>query len=105
MLYFAEKLNVYNNFPETVVNSCIRMMKMRKKQLYTVVTFAATTAAMGMEAAAIKEGFAGRLIPVPGELSSGCGMAWRCAGQTMEETAVFLKGQKISFEGMYRILL
>ncbi|MDO4272426.1 MAG: DUF3343 domain-containing protein [Eubacteriales bacterium] len=78
---------------------------MRKKQLCTVITFATTTDAMGMEATAAKSGFAGRLIPVPGELSAGCGMAWKSVNQTNEEAIGFLQEHQLSFDGVYQVLL
>ena len=45
---------------------------MRKKELKLVVTFHTTTDAM-------EAGAPGRLIPVPREISAGCGLSW-CAG-------------------------
>lgn len=52
---------------------------MRKKELKLVVTFHTTTDAMAMEKACKQAGAPGRLIPVPREISAGCGLAW-CAG-------------------------
>ena len=49
---------------------------MREKRLWLVVTFPATTAAMAMEILCEKAGLPGRLIPVPREITAGCGMAW-----------------------------
>ena len=50
---------------------------MRKKRKYTVITFHTTSAAMAMEKYCMQQGIPGRLIPVPRELSAGCGLAWR----------------------------
>lgn len=50
---------------------------MRAKEPFIVVAFDATTAALGMEQAARMHGLRGRLVPVPRQLSAGCGMAWR----------------------------
>lgn len=52
---------------------------MRKKELKLVVTFHTTTDAMAMEKACKEAGAPGRLIPVPREISAGCGLSW-CAG-------------------------
>ena len=52
---------------------------MRKKELKLVITFHTTTDAMAMEKACKQSGAPGRLIPVPREISAGCGLAW-CAG-------------------------
>lgn len=51
---------------------------MRKKILKLVVTFHTTTAAMQMEAVCKERNVQGRLIPVPREITAGCGLAW-CA--------------------------
>ena len=50
-------------------------MRVRKEQL--VVTFPSTTAAMAMERFAKEEEIPGRIIPLPSELSAGCGLAWK----------------------------
>ncbi len=52
---------------------------MRLKRLYMVLTFATTTDAMAAEKFCLDNGIGGRLIPVPQEISAGCGLAWRMA--------------------------
>ncbi|CQR71197.1 hypothetical protein SOV_47130 [Sporomusa ovata DSM 2662] len=54
----------------------------RQKQPKLVITFPTTTAAMAMEAAC--ESKQGRLIPIPREISGGCGLAW-CAEPHLED--------------------
>ena len=49
---------------------------MRERTLKLVVTFPSTTAAMAMEKHCKAGGAPGRLIPVPREITAGCGMAW-----------------------------
>ena len=51
-------------------------MKQTRKA-YRVLTFHTTDAAMEMEAFCREQGIRGRLVPVPRELSAGCGIAWR----------------------------
>lgn len=51
---------------------------MRKKEKRLVITFHTTSDAMAMESFCKQKGAAGRMIPVPRELSAGCGMSW-CA--------------------------
>ena len=48
---------------------------MKKRELRLVVTFHTTADAMAMEKAC-KGKSEGRLIPVPRELSAGCGISW-----------------------------
>lgn len=52
---------------------------MRKKEKKLIVTFHTTADAMAMEQICKRQGAPGRLIPVPGSISAGCGLAW-CAG-------------------------
>ena len=49
---------------------------MREKSWKYIVTFQTTTAAMAFENLCMQKKVPGRLIPVPKELSSGCGLAW-----------------------------
>lgn len=58
---------------------------MRKKEEQLIVTFHTTSDAMGVERLCKEHGVAGRMIPVPRELSAGCGLAW-CAGTDTKET-------------------
>ena len=50
---------------------------MRTKQNYQILTFHTTTAAMAMEDYCHEQKIPGRLIPLPQEISVGCGLAWR----------------------------
>ena len=43
----------------------------------TIVAFDRTTDAMAMEAACRRDGVPGRLIPMPPQISAGCGMVWK----------------------------
>ncbi len=51
---------------------------MRKKELKLVITFHTTADAMAMEKACKEQQMPGRIIPVPREISAGCGLSW-CA--------------------------
>lgn len=50
---------------------------MRAKRLYIVLSFGSTVAAMAWEKRCTEKAIPGRLIPLPRELSAGCGLAWR----------------------------
>lgn len=50
---------------------------MREKRNYMIITFHTTTEAMATEKVCIEKGIKGRLIPIPREISAGCGLAWR----------------------------
>jgi hypothetical protein len=49
---------------------------MREKKLRLIITFHTTTAAMAFEHFCAANGLPGRLIPVPTQITAGCGMAW-----------------------------
>jgi len=51
---------------------------MREKRLQLIITFHSTAGAMAMDKLCRQSGLKGRLIPVPRQISAGCGMAW-CA--------------------------
>ena len=50
---------------------------MRAKRPYIVLSFGSTVAAMAWEKRCAEKTIPGRLIPLPRELSAGCGLAWR----------------------------
>lgn len=50
---------------------------MRAKRPYIVLSFHATVEAMAWEKHCTEANIPGRLIPLPRELSAGCGLAWR----------------------------
>lgn len=48
----------------------------REKSLKRIITFHTTTDAIAFERYCMENSIPGRLIPVPGEISAGCGMCW-----------------------------
>jgi len=50
---------------------------MRAKRLYWVLSFDTTQQALAWEKRCAAQGVPGRLIPLPREISAGCGLAWR----------------------------
>lgn len=59
---------------------------MREKKHYQVITFNTTTEAMAMEKQCGLNGIPGRLIPVPRQITAGCGLAWR---MTVNEFGIY----------------
>ncbi len=58
---------------------------MREKTLRLIISFHTTTAAMAMEKYCLANSLPGRLIPLPREISAGCGMAWSAPVQARGE--------------------
>lgn len=50
---------------------------MRKKREQLIITFSTTTEAMRMEKFCQRQDLPGRIIPLPSEISAGCGLAWK----------------------------
>ena len=65
-----------------------------------VVTFPTTAAAMSCEECCERRGLPGRMIPVPGEVAAGCGLAWKATPGDREELAAALEADGVSVEGM-----
>ena len=78
---------------------------MRKKTEALVISFGTTTEAMKMERHWEKEGLPGRLIPIPREITAGCGMAWKALPEDKELLQQGLLAGKIRWEGMYTLKL
>lgn len=78
---------------------------MRKKTKQLVITFSTTTAAMAMEKRAQEMGISGRLIPLPSEISAGCGLSWKTKPEEKEKMLVFLEEEKLKWEEMYELEL
>lgn len=74
------------------------MPRVRKPAL--VVTFPTTAAAMACEQLCGEQGLPGRMIPVPGEISAGCGLAWKAAPQDRDVLASALDVAGVAVEGM-----
>lgn len=68
---------------------------MRNKRTYQVLSFRTTAEAMAWEKHCLAAGIPGRLIPLPREISAGCGLAWRmlpedwAAWQEKQERSAF----------------
>ena len=78
---------------------------MIRKQQRVVFTFHTTTDAMAMESLCKEKNLGGRMIPVPGEITADCGLAW-CAAPEQEAIltdALFAAG--IPVQGVYRLMI
>ena len=57
---------------------------MLKKKPTLIITFDTTTQAMAMEKFCAQRNLPGRLIPVPRELTAGCGLSWKALPEHRE---------------------
>ena len=78
---------------------------MLQKKLCLVVTFEATAAAMAAEKYCLEKGVPGRLIPVPREITAGCGLAWKAEADQEEAVTAALEAAGIAYSGVHRVII
>lgn len=78
---------------------------MRKKELRVVITFQSTTSAMAMEKYCKEEHCSGRLIPVPRNITTGCGLAWSAKQEEKERLLIFMENHHIKYDNIYDLML
>lgn len=78
---------------------------MRKKEQKLVVTFHTTADAMAMEKACKEHNVPGRIIPVPREISAGCGLSWCSALKEREKIISMMKQAGIEEEEIHEIMV
>lgn len=77
---------------------------MRKvKIVRTVVSFQNTTAALAMEAACKQYNIPGRIIPVPNQITAGCGFSWCAPKENREQIEQFVAEHQLSYSQIYTI--
>ncbi len=74
-----------------------------KKPVYGVVLFDSTQAALRAEKTLQAEGLKVKLIPVPRQLSSDCGLSLRFSFAQAEVVKDILSDRKVPMAGIHRI--
>lgn len=77
---------------------------MRKKELKLIITFHTTTDAIAAERICKKENLEGRMIPVPREISAGCGLAWCTVPELEMQMKEVLSGTQVGWEEMVPLM-
>lgn len=77
---------------------------MRKREPALVITFATTTRAMKMEACCKEVNAPGRIIPVPGEITAGCGLAWSAKPEDRAVLEQVMAQYELEAEGFFEIM-
>ncbi|BCV24697.1 MAG TPA: DUF3343 domain-containing protein [Firmicutes bacterium] len=72
-------------------------------QPYLVITFPSTHAALKFDSA-FKEKGAAKLVPVPREISSSCGLAARLPDQDATKLVASLAALDVEYEEIYRLV-
>ena len=78
---------------------------MRQKENKVIVAFHTTAEAIAMEKACLNGKIPGRLIPVPRQISSGCGLAYCAAAELEEMVLKYMEEYGLHYEavGVYLI--
>ena len=78
---------------------------MRKKTETLIISFGTTTEAMKMARYCEANNLPGRLIPIPREITAGCGMAWKAKPGDKELLQREMLAHAVRWEGMYTLEL
>lgn len=77
----------------------------RKKEERLVVSFHTTTDAVAMQSAGKAEGLLGRMIPVPRQISAGCGLAWSEPASNEQAMLAVMDGHSLEYETITPLML
>ena len=78
---------------------------MRTRVFLLVAAFSVSTDAIEAEAYFQEHGIEGRMIPLPGSISAGCGLAWSASLEQRPILENLIQEQKIKVQGIYEIQL
>ncbi len=70
-----------------------------------VISFASTTAAMTAEKHLLGQGLPGRIIPLPREVSAGCGLSWKASPSDEEALVAALREADIPFDAVHHLTI
>jgi len=68
---------------------------------YSVISFKSTHDAIKGETLIKREGTEGRLIPLPPEVSAGCGLALRLDPKDLEAVTSLFDAEGVKYDGIY----
>lgn len=71
------------------------------KTPHAVAVFATTSDAMAVQAAFEQGKVPGRMIPIPAQISAGCGLAWCVPADQEDELREALAREQLRCEGIY----
>ena len=76
---------------------------MRHRQPRLIVTFETTTMALKMEKVCHAAGAPGRLIPVPREITAGCGLSWLAAPEARDCLDAVMRAGGVTAQGVHTL--
>ena len=78
-------------------------MSERVKTPHAVVTFNSTADAMAVQAASADGKVPGRMIPVPSEISAGCGLAWCVPAEQRDQLEAALSAHQLAWAALNQV--
>lgn len=78
---------------------------MRQKRPALVISFHTTSQALAAEAQFNASALPGRLIPLPSQISAGCGLAWKSEPEQQQTLCAALDAAGLSYSGCFVIEL
>lgn len=78
-------------------------MRERREQL--VITFPSTSQAIRMENVCNQKNLKGRLIPIPRQITAGCGLAFKTEVEQEGKLRIEMQDSNIIFEKIVRLVL
>ena len=78
---------------------------MRQRKEFLVITFSETADAMAAEKLFHEMSFPGRIIPIPRQLSAGCGLSWRTETDRRKQAVKLLESAGIRWQEMTPVSL
>ncbi len=73
----------------------------RVKTPALILSFAKTTDAMAVEKYCMDKGLPGRLIPVPRQITAGCGLSWKATPKDQDVLTEALGEAGLVWSGLY----
>ena len=72
---------------------------MRQKKPTLVITFDSTTQAMAAEKFCMENGLPGRIIPIPRQISAGCGLSWKALPEARDALLPAMEAAGLRWSG------
>ena len=78
---------------------------MRAKKPALVIAFQNVTDALAVEKFCQEESLPGRIIPIPREITAGCGLAWKAEPEDQETLVSALDAAGLNYSGTHIVSL
>lgn len=78
---------------------------MREKKKYMILSFHTTTEAISFEKQSISNEIPGRLIPIPREITAGCGLAWRIPAEEYPLCRQKIQDLQMKYQDVVELML